>query len=130
MPPLVFLKKCEYCQKSFKAKPKNKRFCSTNCKGYNKSKKDRVKKREFILNYKKDKRCFKCGWNSFPPILEFHHKKIEDKENDISFLVHYPSKNYDLIKKEMNKCVLLCPNCHKILHFKEKKINEVYETLI
>ncbi len=125
MPPLVFFKECEYCRKSFKAKPKNKKFCNTNCKDANKSKKNRDTKIKFVLNYKKDKKCFKCGWNDFFPVLEFHH----DKEKEISFLVYSPTNNLDLIKKEIKKCVLLCPNCHKILHFKERKINEVYENL-
>lgn len=67
---------------------------------------------EFILNQKKDKCCAICGYKEHTEILEFHHKNKEEKSFEISKTKH---KSEDLIK-EIAKCILLCPNCHRWEH--------------
>ena len=43
--------------------------------------------------------------------MEFHHINPKDKEFQIS---HYKSYVFnDDIKKELDKCQLLCSNCHR-----------------
>lgn len=71
--------------------------------------------KDFIINYKKDKKCYLCGF-SFYPILVFHHTNSQEKEFKIS---RYNSINVERLKKEIDKCILLCPNCHRELHYKE-----------
>lgn len=66
--------------------------------------------RDFFLNYKKDKFCSICGYKEHTNILEFHHNS-GNKEFDVSSLIHF-----DLIEKEIKKCILICPNCHRWLH--------------
>lgn len=75
------------------------------------------KNRDFVLTYKKDKCCDLCGWKEHTEILQFHHNK-EKKEFNISGGLKFSQKR---IKKEMNKCILLCPNCHYWLHYNEGK---------
>lgn len=51
-------------------------------------------------------------------VFEFHHldQNIKDPNfNRIKF------QNWDYIKNEIDKCVLLCANCHRLRHAKENK---------
>jgi len=78
-----------------------------------------IRNREFIKSYKKDKRCELCGYNKYPEILQFHHKDRNLKNEGVNVLMK-TLKNLDLIKSEIKKCIILCPNCHNELHLKEK----------
>jgi hypothetical protein len=77
-----------------------------------------LKHQEYILDYKKDKGCSICGYKEYPEILQFHHK--DRKQKDFTIGKKF-GKNIEVIKREMDKCILLCPNCHSWLHFKETK---------
>ena len=78
------------------------------------------KKHNFLLKYKIGKSCVLCGYNEYPEILHFHHKDRKDKSFVISKFKNTLSKQ-ELLKKEINKCILLCPNCHSWLHYSEGK---------
>lgn len=82
-----------------------------------------IRNREFIKNYKKDKRCEICGYNKYPRILDFHHRKKEEKNQGVCFLAK-SLRNIDTIKKEIDKCMILCPNCHRELHLLERRHNK------
>lgn len=79
-----------------------------------------IRNREFIKNYKKDKKCEFCNYNKFTEILEFHHRNKKEKNKTINTLMK-SLKNLRTIETEIEKCFLLCPNCHRELHFKEKE---------
>ena len=59
--------------------------------------------------------CIACGW--FDPdlleALEFDHIERESKFMEISTMV-IRTYNIDKIKQEIDKCQLLCANCHKL----------------
>lgn len=46
-------------------------------------------------------------------VLDFHHTSPDEKEGSISNLVDSPNK----LEKELEKCIVLCSNCHRDLHF-------------
>ena len=57
--------------------------------------------------------CIDCGIKSNNYcIYDFHH--VEDNKE---FAISKTSKSFDSIKKELDKCILLCSNCHRIRHF-------------
>lgn len=57
--------------------------------------------------------CKDCG-GSFPPcVFDFHHLDPKEKEYSPSFLKNC---TWEKFKKELDKCVLLCSNCHRIRH--------------
>lgn len=56
-------------------------------------------------------KCCVCGYNKCEKALEFHHIDSSEKINDVSKIY----KNSDM-EKEIEKCILLCANCHRELH--------------
>lgn len=60
--------------------------------------------------------CSVCGYKKCVAALDFHHKNPEEKDFQIS---HY-RKREDFLK-EIEKCELLCKNCHAEKHAAERK---------
>ena len=79
----------------------------------------RRKQRDFLKQYKKDKACIKCGVDDYR-VLDFHH--IRDKKFAISEYYHHQFGLERLIK-EIEKCIVICANCHRIEHSKARKRN-------
>jgi len=75
---------------------------------------DRYKRnRIFIENFKIGKKCKLCGYSEHPEILVFHHKKGVKKLFTLADSRTYP---LETLKKEIKKCILICPNCHNWKH--------------
>lgn len=68
---------------------------------------------EFVKEYKQNNCCSICGEKDIR-CLEFHHTD-NNKEADISYLV-YNGYSLKRIKKEIEKCIILCANCHRKIH--------------
>ena len=62
--------------------------------------------------------CQVCGYNDFSclPIFEFHHTS-KDKEYNISLMRKKIDKKEFF--KEVKKCIVVCANCHRKIHYKE-----------
>ena len=77
--------------------------------------------RRFVEKYKLDHPC-PCG-ETEPCCLSFHHYEGE-KEGNISDMVN---RGYSLrrIQAEIDKCMIMCLNCHAKLHKEEKENNEL-----
>lgn len=59
--------------------------------------------------------CLDCGIkDDILDIYDFHHLDPLEKDFDISGI----SKSFEKIKSELDKCVLLCSNCHRKRHSK------------
>ena len=63
--------------------------------------------------------CEICGYNKYIGALEFHHKDPSEKDLQIS-KVRGGTFN-EKIKKELDKCQILCSNCHREIHFIENE---------
>lgn len=62
-------------------------------------------------------RCSKCGYtNDCWAPFDLHHLDMDEKEFGIA--EHY-LKGIDVIKEELDKCVLLCARCHREEHYCE-----------
>lgn len=57
--------------------------------------------------------CIKCGYNKYDCSLDLHH--INPKEKDINFATKR-GWSKERLTKELDKCVLLCSNCHREFH--------------
>lgn len=81
-----------------------------------------IKLRKDLLNiYKVKHGCAICGYNKCAAALVFHHKDKDNKENGIAQLVN-SCFNFKEVLKEIGKCTVLCANCHRELHDKERKV--------
>jgi protein-arginine kinase activator protein McsA len=77
--------------------------------------KSRQKLAEWLREYKKSLKCSNCP-ESHPATLEFHHKDPSQKTITISRMcTNIGSKKR--ILDEISKCIVLCANCHRKLHF-------------
>lgn len=70
-----------------------------------------------IAQYKRGKSCG-CGENH-PACLDFHHVG-DDKEITVSNAVK-DGWSIERVMREIQKCILLCANCHRKLHYAEKQ---------
>lgn len=60
-------------------------------------------------------KCSSCGGVFHPAVYEFHHLDPSTKERDPSKLLN---RSREVLYKELDKCVLLCANCHRLEHHK------------
>ena len=77
---------------------------------------------DYIQNMKSQLRCEDCG-ERHPATLQFHHQNSEDKVFNISRAAN-TGISLDRIKKEINKCIVLCANCHLIRHYNMRNKNQ------
>ena len=73
--------------------------------------KKELKKRAIIY---KGGKCERCGYSKYIGALEFHHTDPNSKD----FNIGMSAKGWELTLKELDKCILLCANCHREEHFR------------
>lgn len=69
--------------------------------------------KKWALDYKGNK-CIICGYDRCSEALDFHH--TDPNKKDFSISDNNISYNWDIIKKELDKCILICSNCHREIH--------------
>lgn len=72
------------------------------------------RKEDIILKVVEFYSCNICGYNKCKQALEFHHIDPKGKEYKISELSTHKE---DTIIKELEKCILVCANCHREIHY-------------
>lgn len=70
-----------------------------------------------LVEYKGGK-CEICGYDKCIDALEFHHLDKKTKSFGIGC---GDTKSLESLKKEADKCIMVCSNCHKELHAKERE---------
>ncbi len=65
-----------------------------------------------LIEYKGGK-CIYCGYNRCLSSLDFHHRDPTEKEFGINDGISY---SLNRLKKESDKCDLVCRNCHGEIH--------------
>lgn len=59
------------------------------------------------------KKCAHCGWQGNQAAFQFHHTDPHKKD----FLIgNVANRKWEIVKQEIEKCILLCANCHMIHH--------------
>lgn len=83
--------------------------------------KNKRRYREAWTAYKTGLQCEHCGF-SHPAVIDFHHV-IRDKEKEsVNYLIS--RGRYAAAREEIKKCIPLCANCHRILHWDENKVRQ------
>lgn len=75
--------------------------------------KRRDKTKEILVEYKGGK-CEICGYDKCISALEFHHKNPQEKDFGIGSKGY--TRSIEKNKKEVDKCILVCANCHREIH--------------
>ncbi len=94
---------------------------------YEKNRKNIIKKaktykdraRQEWIAYKSKQRCSYCR-KKHPAIIDFHHVIKRDKRS-VNYLAVKQSNIVEAIKEAEEKCIPLCANCHRILHWDETR---------
>ena len=110
--------KCQFCGRLYKYS-KRAGHTKTRCNSCLANTR-RYQRRIDIVTYLGNK-CSVCGYNKCIHALEAHHKNPNEKDFTISG-AH--CRSWLRIKKELDKCILLCSNCHREEHAKTYKYNE------
>jgi|AntRauTorcE11897_2_1112592.scaffolds.fasta_scaffold20558_2 hypothetical protein len=79
---------------------------------YKNQTKRRIERKLKAIEYKGGV-CFCCGETYPYPAMQFHHRNPDEKEsiwNTLRF------QSWDKVIEELDKCDLLCANCHSIHH--------------
>jgi transposase len=58
--------------------------------------------------------CEVCGYDKCKEALHFHHINPEDKSFGIA--ANGVNHSWEKIKKELDKCIMVCANCHAEIH--------------
>jgi len=72
------------------------------------------KLRAIIAEVKHEHGCVLCD-ETEPYCLDFHHLNGKDKVSNVSSMVAQ-KVSVTKLKKEINKCVCVCANCHRKIH--------------
>lgn len=102
---------CILCQRQY-IYQRNKGHTQVHCNSCM-ANKHRQKRKIQMVEYKGGK-CQKCGYNKCLAALCFHHLDPSIKDFNIS---GFHCRNWEIVKKELDKCILLCHNCHCEVHY-------------
>lgn len=102
---------CKECRKKYRDRhyQDNKDYYKRKAAEYKR------KQQEKFNELRSSLKCSVCGESRFY-CLDFHHMDPREKEKDPSRLIESPRK----LEQELKKCIVLCSNCHRELHYKEK----------
>lgn len=111
-------KQCKGCGNQFKIRygKRSQEYCRNDCRRVNPEGvhpvvgfRQRMKARS--IEYKGG-RCVLCGYQRCSRSLQFHH--LDPSEKD--FNIGGKSISWEKTKVELDKCVLVCANCHGEIH--------------
>lgn len=117
---------CPICGAPFPKTRSDRICCSNHCatalwRSKNKKKirelnlAHRERGREYVTNYLLEKGCKRCGTKDMRA-LEFHHRNRDEKDYTMGT---YFICNKERIDQELEKCDVLCRNCHAIVHWEQ-----------
>jgi hypothetical protein len=74
------------------------------------------------LEYKGGK-CEICSYNKCVTSLDFHH--LDPSKKDFAISKNGHTRSWEKTKIELDKCILVCKNCHGEIHEKEFQENKI-----
>ena len=120
----VILKECpQHGLTEYTWRPSEKRYRCRKC-SIEAVQRRRYKVKEQAVEYKGSK-CEICGYNKCIDALEFHH--LDPSQKDFGISQKGYTRSWENVKKELDKCIMVCSNCHKEIHSKE---HEEYKDLL
>jgi hypothetical protein len=68
-------------------------------------------------------KCQRCGYDKCINALQFHHVDPSTKEFEPTYIIMRMS--WENAYKELQKCILVCANCHAEIHYQELDVSEI-----
>jgi hypothetical protein len=72
-----------------------------------------IKRKRQVVEFLGGK-CVKCGYNKNTAALDIHHTNPQLKAPN---WVYLRNNSFNIVKKELEHCVLMCKNCHAEIHY-------------
>lgn len=107
----------EYAAKGFCEKHYQEYKVQTNPEKYKKielARLHRTRNRKKEIIKEKGGQCTLCGYNKNLAALEFHHPDPSIKEHTPGKALRI--KDFEIARHELEKCIVVCKNCHAELH--------------
>jgi hypothetical protein len=102
---------CKSCMRTY-----TRRHYKENRATYIRKNKDHRKvAQQRLWEIKKSSKCCLCGENH-PAVLDFHHLDASTKEVNIADCYW----GLPRLLKEIQKCIIVCSNCHRKIHYNER----------
>ena len=116
--------KCLICEEEFeiirRQGGQNRQICySCLPDGLSKNERSQVKRKLYRERSYKDKLlrgCDRCGYNKCAQALEWHHPNDDKTYEPSNLLRDATDIAYQKYLEEIQKCELLCANCHREVH--------------
>lgn len=77
-----------------------------------------AERKDWVNKIKLEKGCQKCG-EKRPYVLDFHHIDPSIKDGTVARIAANLNKKEDILI-EIDKCIVLCANCHREFHYLEE----------
>lgn len=61
-------------------------------------------------------KCVRCGYKKCLAALDFHHIDPSKKDPSLATINKMRYHRWEIVKAELDKCMLLCANCHREEH--------------
>lgn len=101
------------CSNTFEITGNRKKFCSSICKNRSAVKTARTRLKNRAIEYKGGG-CVNCGYSKFSGALQFHH--LDPSKKDFNLAAKGLTRAWSKVSKELDKCILVCANCHAEIH--------------
>ncbi len=107
---------CRVCEKEYPGgHQKNRSICGI-CRTNDLRKNKKIKLVEYMGG-----KCIVCNYDKCIAALSFHHIDPLEKEFGISSNL---TKPFEVLKIELNKCIIVCSNCHSEVHAEMIELDE------
>lgn len=103
--------KCRQCNKEYQQKWYENNKELQNKRARESTKRARHKKREYVYGILLNSKCSVCS-ETDPIVLQFDHLDPSSKVDRVSKMIFSTKYKIEDIKREIDKCQILCANCH------------------
>ena len=63
--------------------------------------------------------CVQCGYSKCVEAMDFHHRDPKEKDFQLASGVY---RRWEVIREELDKCMLLCARCHREIHAELREV--------
>ncbi|MCC7500542.1 hypothetical protein IT396_01930 [Candidatus Nomurabacteria bacterium] len=106
-------------QKAYLKKWNREFYLKNKTATYVRVQKRRAELRQWLDEYKAKLSCTNCD-EKHPACLDFHHKDAKEKEFSVALIKGW-GYGKERMLREIEKCVVLCSNCHRKIHYEARK---------